>query len=1002
MKHSTSSSRLRASLVLAVLFLTLGSAFAQTPQWIWHENDGAAPAAREVRFFRKVFDVKENVSISKAELVTCGDDHLQLFLNERQVADSPAWVGPGFKAQRRIVTRELRPGKNIFAGRVENSSVAAGLIVKLEITYLNGDKQLVVTDGSWRSAAKEEPGWRNLLYTDVQWANAYIIGESGMQPWGNILAPPIATPASELTLLPGFRAEQLRSAEPGEGSWVCMAIDDKGRLIISPQELLSPKEGGLLRVTLSQGGQVEKIEPLETPVGAAMGMLYAFDSLYVSGRGPKGVGIYRLRDTNNDDQFDSVELFKEFPGGTGEHGAHAIVLGPDQKLWIMNGNSTPLPAGIAPDSPFQHYAEDDLLPRVLDPVATFFDNLKIPYGYVLRTDADGKKWDLVSAGFRNAYDMDFNTDGELVTFDSDMEWDVGLPWYRPTRILHVVSGAEFGFREGNSKWPTYYPDSLPAVADVGLASPTGAKFGTKSHYPAKYKKAFFAMDWTYGRILAVHLQPDGATYKGEFESFVSGKPLPVTDLEFGLDGAMYFIIGGRGTQSGLYRVSYIGTETKIASAPASGESVAARSREQRKRLEAFHGKRDAAAIPAAWPLLSSSDRWLRYAARVAVESQDARLWQDRALKETNVDAALAALLALARVGSSDAQRAIFDALDRFDASQFNERQNLEATRILEIAFSRMGRPDSKTAEDIAKILNGAYPTSNPALNREVGQLLVYLQSPEVVAKTLKLLGAASTQQEQIEYATFLRNVKTGWTLELRTAYFDWFNRAQTEYKGGNSFGKFLEKIKKEAMATLTESERAALASVLEPRQQPAASKFVAAPRPFVEDWKMGDLVPLLDQVGGGRSFERGHKAFVDASCFACHLFKGDGGSVGPDITSAASRFSRKDLLEAIMDPSKVVSDQYLSTAITKRDSSEVTGLIVDEDAQKITVLINPITQQRVQINKTDIEKRAASRLSPMPEGLMNVLTKEEILDLLAYIESGGDPNHAVFRKKTTP
>ncbi len=71
-----------------------------------------------------------------------------------------------------------------------------------------------------------------------------------------------------------------------------------------------------------------------------------------------------------------------------------------------------------------------------------------PGGEILRSDDDGKTWKRVVAGFRNEYDFAFNADGELFTFDSDMEWDVGLPWYRPVRVNHCPIGAEFGWRNG--------------------------------------------------------------------------------------------------------------------------------------------------------------------------------------------------------------------------------------------------------------------------------------------------------------------------------------------------------------------------------------------------------------------------------------------------------------------------------------------------------------------------------------------------------------------------
>src|SRR5438477_6460030 len=111
-----------------------------------------------------------------------------------------------------------------------------------------------------------------------------------------------ATPADRITTLPGFTVELIRSAQVGEGSWVSMAVDPKGRLIISPQEGV----GNILRVTLSKEGQVENVEKLAQPVGSAMGLLYAFDSLYVNGKGPDGLGLYRLRDTTGSGQLDEL------------------------------------------------------------------------------------------------------------------------------------------------------------------------------------------------------------------------------------------------------------------------------------------------------------------------------------------------------------------------------------------------------------------------------------------------------------------------------------------------------------------------------------------------------------------------------------------------------------------------------------------------------------------------------------------------------------------------
>src|SRR5206468_1781678 len=128
-----------------------------------------------------------------------------------------------------------------------------------------------------------------------------------------------ATPADQISVLNGFKVELLYSPDkPTEGSWVAMAIDPKGRLIVSPQD-----RQPLLRLTIADG-KIANMEKIDLPVTSSMGMLYAFDGLYVSGRGPNGVGLYRLRDTDNDDRYDKVDFL--LPGETGEHGSHALVL----------------------------------------------------------------------------------------------------------------------------------------------------------------------------------------------------------------------------------------------------------------------------------------------------------------------------------------------------------------------------------------------------------------------------------------------------------------------------------------------------------------------------------------------------------------------------------------------------------------------------------------------------------------------------------------------------
>jgi hypothetical protein len=328
-----------------------------------------------------------------------------------------------------------------------------------------------------------------------------------------------------------------------------------------------------------------------------------------------------------------------------------------------------VPNDLVASSPHRNYGDDLALKRMEDGNG-FGAGAKPPGGYVLRMDLDGKNAELYSSGQRNNYDIAFNADGELFGFDSDMEWDWGNPWYRPIRAFHIVRGGDHGYREGSAKWPEYYADSLPAVVNIGIGCPTGVVFGTGGKFPVKYQKSYYICDWTYGRLIAVHLAPKGASYGATWENFVapkslkarSGKtPLNLTDVVIGKDGSMYFTVGGRGTQSHLFRVSYAGSESAMPLAASALHDVdGSEARSLRHQLEAMNVAPDPATVAAAWPHLASSDRSIRYAARLAVERNPVAEWQAKALAEKQPDAAFTALLALARLGAADTQPAIFN------------------------------------------------------------------------------------------------------------------------------------------------------------------------------------------------------------------------------------------------------------------------------------------------------------------------------------------------------
>jgi putative heme-binding domain-containing protein len=845
-----------------------------------------------------------------------------------------------------------------------------------------------------------------------------------LSAWGD--APPqgnVTTPEA-LDTLPGFKVELLRTADPAtEGSWISIAKDPKGRLLLGGE-----RKEPISRLTIVDG-KVAKAEILKIPLSEVMGMLFAFDSLYVNGRGnaPDGhelFGLWRCTSSRGDDEFDKVELLREWKGGGGDHGAHAILLNPDKKhLNVLCGNFVDVPADVLPTSPHRNYADDSVLPRAED-ANGFGAGRKPPGGFVVRMDPDGTNCELVASGERNTYCVAFNHDGELFGFDSDMEGDWGAPWYRPVRVFHVTSGADHGFREGTNKWPEYYHDSLPATTTIGIGCPTGVAFGAGAKFPAKYQRAFFIQDWTYGRLIAVHFTPQDASYSGNWENFLTPKslhekagktPLNMTGLVIGEDGAMYLTLGGRHIQGALFRVTYEGKESIAATDLHDEDGREARA--LRHKLEAFHGREDASAVDIAWPQLSSEDRFIRYAARLTIESQPIEKWKERALSEANPTAALTILLSVARLGGTEVQGDLFKALARFSLSELkDEAHQFELLRVIEVAISRQGKPAAEIAAPIIAQLNPFYPAKTVSLNRELCQILLALDAPNAIARTLQLLAAAPTQEEQLNYVFALRTITNGWTPELRQQYFAWWTtkrkasqHAETSlkwfldagrvYSDGASFDNLLVKTRRTAVSNVPPQELGALQPVLDSWIEPAPKlRMPKKERTFVKDWQMSDLLGDLDKVGKGRNFSQGKDAVYTSLCLMCHRMGDEGGSVGPDLTAVASRYSRQIILESILEPSKVISEQYANTEITLNNGTLLTGRIMSETDEKIILRPSMLAPELTELSKADVKSKQFSKVSPMMPGLVNTLTKEEILDLLAYFESAGKPEGAAFKK----
>jgi len=954
-------------------------------KWIWSTKQ---PAAQEKVFFRREFQLPQGLATASIT-VTCDNWH-RLWVNGHDLGFASEWNAP----QGHDVTKHLKPGTaNVIAVEGRNAGGIAAMALRLTMTLENGRKLFLVSDEAWSFSGESSNGWEKPGFKADAWKASVVIANMGSEPWGMVIPSSASDEkkksdiTAEYQVAEGFKLEQLYRIPKNQGSWVAMTVDEKGRLFCADQY------GSIYRVEVSSADPSEiKVTDTAIPLKGAHGLLWHEGVLWVSvNEGGDQSGVWRVTDSNGDGEPDKPELVKAFQG-RGEHGPHALTLSPDQKwIYVASGNHTNLPEVDASLVP-KHWAEDQLLPRRPD-ARGHAANRMAPGGWIARFQPDGKNWQLFSIGFRNQYGIAFNEHGDLFTYDADMEWDLGMPWYRPTRINHVTPGSEFGWRNGTGKWPEYYEDSMPTQLDIGPGSPTGVVSGKGAKFPAKYQSAIYALDWTFATMYAVHLSPDGAGYRAEREEFIAGSGLPLTDAEIGADGAMYFLTGGRRTDSALWRVSYVGGS--------STEPVEFKS----KPLELMDAT-------AAIEMLGSDDRVARHQARVALENHGpAALVQvlETAKKPWQV---IGASIGLARAGTKDHVPAIISALDALDWNSLDNHARINWLRAAGLAFARHGEPDAATASRVIAKIDASFPATNDMLNRELCRLLSYLQAPGVVARTLTLMDSAGPEPapdwlelakrnkqyggtvekmisnlpraQVVHYIYCLRVVKGPWHADERRRFFAWFPKL-AQSSGGASYGGFLTDLRKQTLETCTPEEREWIEKL----------EIAAPANPFANlpqskgpgrDWTVDEVVALAATGLEGRDRENGRRMYQASLCSACHRFGGEGGAAGPDLSTVSGRFKVRDLAEAIIEPDKVISDQFAFDEIIRTDGSKVIGKMIEEKDQHWLVATSPFDfTQTIEIERSNIKEMKKSGISPMPPALINRLNPEELKDLLAYM-----------------
>ena len=466
---------------------------------------------------------------------------------------------------------------------------------------------------------------------------------------------------------------------------------------------------------------------------------------------------------------------------------------------------------------------------------------------------------------------------------------------------------------------------------------------------------------------------------------------------------MYAVTGGRKTQSALYRIRYIGPKSE--SPEPTPQQIARtehaeQARKLRHQLEALQTEsKSDQAIRTAWPHLDSADPRIRYAARIAIEHQPVSQWKQNALSETRATASLTAWMALARAPKTHAEKQILARLASLPIAELTAPQQRMALQTYRLCLDKNPSLIKKEKAAIARQLLPLFPNPSPRVNIAASQVLAQLDAAELVPKILGWLPQASAQSARLHGLFLLRNAKHGWTPERRRGYFAAL-LTMREFQGGEGMPAFVRRIEADALTNLDEADRKKYEELLARKE--TADPLPVQKHPFVRAWKIDDFANDLTSSESGHDYERGKRMFREALCVRCHRVGFEGAAVGPDLTSVSRRFSRRDILESILTPSKVVAEQYRLAKIITTDGNTLTGQIIPSRDYRSPVLqlaTKPLEPYQVtEIPKNQIESFAISQTSVMPTDLLNSFTKEDILELLAWLEAGGNSSHPNYQK----
>ena len=974
MKASSESSRLS---FCALIFLAVATVHAASErpienvtnmgvdaEWIWsagHQKDRVPVGDC---YFRNSFELRAPIF---GEVHITADNRFELSVNGVSVGKGEDWR----QLEVYDISEHLKPGKNCIAVLVTNiDEGSAGLVARVLVKEKSGTLKSYSTDRSWKSSVRQYQNWTSSDFPDSEWVEAKTYGLLGETlPWGDEIV--FAGEGSRFQIGAEFAIERMMRDEE-VGSLIAMTFDSQGNIIASRE-----RDTLLLLTDSNDNGTHDTVSVYCNKIRNVQGLLALGTRVFAVGDGPEGVALYRLRDADRDGIAEEITSLVPIRGSRGEHGAHAVRLGPDGLLYVIIGDHARLGPQPGPRSPYRNWYEGDLVqPKHEDPQG-HAAGIPAPGGTIFRTDAKGSFLELIAGGLRNSYDFAFNPAGELFTYDADMEWDMGAPWYRPTRINHVTAGAELGWRSGWSKWPTYYLDSLPPALNIGAGSPTGVEFYNHTAFPERYRNVLFCCDWATGRIHCVRLQPHGASYRATSEVFLEGKPLNATDLAVGPDGALYFCTGGRGTDGGVYRVRWekapadetvdlgegidralrqpqldadwarakvVAVQRELGNRWSSELTAVVQDKRRsladrlraidlmvtfgprpqepllltltqddqpqvrakatrllytyptpsiRDRLTALLRDQDPSVRRIACEslgrmggpgpaevlvqLLADDDRFVAFAARRALEQLPTEGWADQVLRATEERIFCYGAVALlsTKTGAAHASMVLeqcqksISAAQPLDENAGDVNPTVNLLRVTQLAL-RQGKLRLGAASRLGRTLLDKYPSGNPAADRELVRLLVYLQVPGAAEAFAAQLASDLPDAERLHVAAYAARLDSGWSNESKIELIKFFEQVRQD-SGGYSVSAYIEEFAREFLTKFTLKERQSLLAKGE--SWPTSALSVLAKLPIEPGAEIlselrsldGRIKPLLEESDDFRRLRVGILAVLGRS-----------------------------------------------------------------------------------------------------------------------------------------